>query len=89
MATTSPAVWSYLTMSTWEDGSLRETSTISIFQGQSSLQAALNDRDASRVAFVSAESVEGLLAALEAGLQGDSLDWRAAGSKRSGGKSRR
>jgi len=86
MAATHPALWEYLTLDQWEDGSSRQTSTLSVFFGSNGLQAALNDRDGGRVAFASGDSLERLLEALEHGLQSDSLDWRksfqASGQKK-------
>ena len=76
MAKTHPALWEYLTLDAWEDGSARQTSTLSVFWGTNGLQAALNDRDAGLVAFASGDSLDVLLQALEHGLQSDSLDWR-------------
>jgi len=78
MAASHPALWEYLTLDAWEDGSPRQTSTLSVFWGTNGLQSALNDRDGGRVAFASGDSLEALLAALEHGLQSDSLDWRKA-----------
>lgn len=80
MLLTHPALWEYLTMQTWEDGTPRETATVSIFVGSGGLQAALNDRDVGRVAFVTGTSLAGLLDALETGLQNESLDWRVSRS---------
>jgi len=76
MSKTHPALWEYLTLSSWEDGSPRQTATLSIFWGPNGLQAALNDRDASMVAFVTGDDPTALLASLEHGLQHDALDWR-------------
>lgn len=78
MAKSHPALWEYLTLDQWEDGSHRQTSTLSVFWGSNGLQAALNDREAGLVAFASGDSLDVLLAALEHGLQTDSLDWRAS-----------
>jgi hypothetical protein len=71
-----PALWEHLSLRSWDDGSPRETSTLSVFLGAQGLQAALNDRDGGRVAFVTAVSLQGLLGALEAGIRSDTLDWR-------------
>jgi hypothetical protein len=71
-----PALSEYLTLEEWEPGKPRKTSTIVWFVEQGLLKACINDRDASQVAFVSAESLTGLWEALEEGLAMNSLDWR-------------
>lgn len=63
-------------LSSWEDGTPRQTSTMTLFIDSGSLKACLNDRDGDRTAWVSADSFKGLLDALEKGLRDDSLDWR-------------
>lgn len=87
-ASPRPALTAHLTVSAWEDGEERVTSSVTLFMGQQMLQAALNDRDGGLVAFVTGTSLDGLLDALETGLQRGSLDWRASG-QRSQGRSRR
>lgn len=79
-----PALTSHLTVQAWEDGAERVTSSVTLFMGQVTLQAALNDRDGGLVAFVTSSTVEGLLAALEVGLQRDTLDWRPSGQRSQG-----
>lgn len=73
-----PALLEYLSVETWADGRARTTSTVLIFYDTGACKACLNDRDNGRVAFVSAGSPETVLAALERGLEDDTLDWRAA-----------
>jgi len=70
------ALHEYLTMTAWEDGSERVTSTISLFVDQGQWKARLNDRDGGQVAFVSAEGFIALLEALETALRDGTLDWR-------------
>lgn len=80
-----PAVVSMLTSESWPDGSKRVPSSLTLFWHDGSLKACLNDKDADVTAWVSADTLEGLLEALEVGLQGDRLDWRKGG-KRTGKK---
>ena len=78
ITTLYPALSEYLTEAVYSDGSPRTTSSVSIFMGANGLQGCINDKDALRVAFVSSDTVEGVLDVLEAGLEGCTLDWRAA-----------
>lgn len=71
-----PALVEFLTLSQWEDGSLRETGTVLLFAEDGVWKACLNDRDAAKVAFVSGTSLEDVLVRAEAGLEEGDLDWR-------------
>lgn len=71
------AMHEFLALEKWEDGSDRETGTMSVFLDQGQWKARLCDRDGGLVAFVSSEGFTGLLDALEEGLRDGSLDWRA------------
>lgn len=66
----------FLADTKWDDGGARETATLLLFFDAGRLKGALKDRAASRVAFVTADSVAGLLMTLERGLGEDSLEWR-------------
>lgn len=70
----------YLADVKWDDGAIRETATLLLVFDAGRLKACINDRALSRSAWVSGESLEGLLDRLEAGLVGDVLEWRAAKS---------
>jgi hypothetical protein len=72
----TPRLCQYLTDNRWEDGSARETSTITVFLDAGRLKLVLSDRALGRSAFVSGMSLEELLDAVEAGLEGDCLEWR-------------
>jgi len=65
-----------LTLTVWEDGKERETSSVTVFHGDGLLKACIQDKDAGLIAFVTGESLEGLLDALEKGLASGKLDWR-------------
>lgn len=77
-----PTLSEFLRTVSWPDGTSRETGTLLLFVQDGCLKACLSDRDAHLVAFASAASLGGLLAALERGLVADTLDWRrTAGAK--------
>jgi hypothetical protein len=71
-----PTLFEFLTLATWEDGAPRDTPTLTLFQGEVGLQAALNDKDSGMVAFVTGRSFTALLGLLEEGLVDGSLQWR-------------
>jgi len=77
-----PALLEFLTLRQWEDGTPRETGTLTLFQGPDGLQAALNDKDGGLVAFVTDRSFTGLLGCLERGLGDGSLQWRQSRGQR-------
>lgn len=71
-----PALWEFLTLSTWEGGDPRQPGSITVFLGSSGLQACVSDKDGGLVAFVTGRSLEAILLAVDAGIADDSLDWR-------------
>lgn len=71
-----PAMWEHMTERFWEPGKPRETATVTIFTEADEIKGVFNDKANHRTAFVSADTFQGLLEALEQGLQEDSLDWR-------------
>jgi len=73
----SPTLHQFLSDERWDDGSARVPGTLLLFCECGRYKACLNDRDGGRSVFVSADAVEAILDALEAGLQDDSLPWRA------------
>lgn len=80
-----PALREYLFATSLDDGTPRETATLLICSDQGRLKGWLNDRDNLRAAWVSADSLEGILGVLEAGLAEEGLEWRAqvpAGKRR-------
>lgn len=83
-----PALWEFLTLTTWDDGTARETGAITLFLQDGLLKACLNDKDGHVVAFVSAEGLEALLEAMNRGLSEDVLDWRRA-RENGGGRAKR
>jgi hypothetical protein len=76
MAVKFPTMWEFLSLSQWPDGKPRLTGTILLFVEQGRVKANLNDRDAGVSTFVSGTSFTLCLAAMETGLNEDSLEWR-------------
>ena len=71
-----PALGEYLTLTTCDDGSVRQTSTVLLFQEDGLIKLCINDRDLSRSAFVSGHDLESAFQKLEEGLVTGDLDWR-------------
>lgn len=71
-----PVLTEWLSSSVWEDGTARVTSTLSISVGDGRWKGRVNDRDAIKVAFLSSETLEGLLDALERGLSKNLVEWK-------------
>lgn len=76
-----PNLTGYLTQAVFENGTVRATSTILLFTDGTSATLCLNDRHNSRTVFVSAATFEGMLVALEEGLEEGTLDWKVKGSR--------
>lgn len=84
-----PTVVEFLWSRHWEDGTARQTGTITLLVDQGLLKASLNDRDTGCGCFVSGKTFTSLLEAIEKGLAGSSLEWRekaASGPGRQGKK---
>lgn len=71
-----PTLVDYLTQEAWEDGSVRQTSTLLLFREEGCWKACLNDRAMERTAWCSGRSPEGLLQGLEDSLLTGSAEWR-------------
>jgi hypothetical protein len=76
-----PALAASLLEERFADGAARRTSTLLVFLHEGTLKACLRDRDSDETAWVTADSLAGLLDALEAGLQEGRLDWRREGRR--------
>lgn len=72
-----PLLWAHLTDSSWDDGTARQRSTLTVFCDGGLWKVCLNDREGGRSAFQSGETLEAALEATEHGLEADSLPWRA------------
>lgn len=71
-----PALYEFLTLTAWEDGTTRQSGSLTLFVDLGAWKACLNDKDASRVAFISGSSLDGVMQAAEAALVLSTLDWR-------------
>lgn len=76
LSSSYPALWEFITLTQWEDGTARQPGSVTVFLGHVQLQACITCKESSRVAFVSGRSLEELLLALDQGLADDRLDWR-------------
>jgi hypothetical protein len=78
-----PNLVEFLSRSAWPDGKARETGTVLVCFGEGRWRLWLNDRDFDGLsAWVSAETLRGVLLAAEKGLAGNSLEWRAPRTRR-------
>lgn len=79
-----PAVFEHLADTTWEGGGTRETSTMVLRVEGGRFNVALNDREAKASMYVTADTVEEAIQAIEAMLQTDNADFRPwkGGTKR-------
>lgn len=71
-----PAVWEYISADQWEDGVLRQTSTLQIFVDRGSVKVAMKDREAGKICFCAGRDVQEALDALESALRGGTAEWR-------------
>jgi len=75
-----PALWEYLTMEEYPDGSPRERSMLCAFVENGAFKACLQDRDAQMSLWASGASLDDVLGALEAKCaSGDESEWRSMG----------
>jgi hypothetical protein len=86
-----PALHEYVTYGVNPDGSVRRTSTLTLFAEGGSWKVFLNERDSGASLCASGETVSGALSALEVMLEGESPPWRFSdrGGPQNGRKSRK
>ena len=72
-----PALAEFLTATRWDNGDVRAPGTLTVFTDGPVWKVCLSDKDAGVVAFVTAESPDGVLLAANKGLETGSLDWRS------------
>lgn len=81
------ALFEYLSVDRYEDGSARAVATLLIFAEDGSWKACLNDRAEARSTWATGSSIEACLEALDVALKSGSADWRRSnGSARASGK---
>jgi len=71
-----PCLHEWMSADKWEDGGPRATTTLFLFVDAGCLKVMLKDRDAGRVLFLSAASLDELLAGLEARLREGTGEWK-------------
>lgn len=81
-----PVLWEYLSGGQWEDGSRRETSTVTIFVEDGQVKLCLNDRELKRTTWSTGLTLEAAAEGLESRLRDDRAEWR--GSKPGGRRGR-
>ena len=77
-----PALWEFLWDLEYDDGSSRSPGSLILFRDATRFKGCLTDKDASLIAFVTGDTPEGLLEALNVGLSDDTLDWRKQQKRR-------
>lgn len=78
-----PVLAQFLTEKLWDDGTPRQTSTLTLFCEDGTIKGSLNDRDTGRVLWASARDLGGLLDVMEELLNVENTPWRE-GTKRAG-----
>ena len=78
-----PVLWQYLTQQTWEDGSPREPSGLTVFVQDGLFKGLLRENTQQLCLWVAATSFFGLLESFERELGKDQPDWRV--DRRAGG----
>jgi hypothetical protein len=71
-----PAVHDYVTAGTRDDGTVRRTSTLTLFTEHGGWKVFLNDRDSGASLCATGDTVAGALSALEVMLEGENPPWR-------------
>lgn len=84
----TPTLLEYLSETQYDDGSPRQTATLTVFVETGVVKLCLNDRDLGRTAWVTSDSLENAIAAMEGRLADGSADWRSTsgGGRRPGRK---
>lgn len=72
-----PTLHDFMTLAGY-GGKARVTGSLSLFCEEGKFKASINDRDGGHVAFLSGDSLWGLLEAIDRGLKSGSLDWRVS-----------
>lgn len=76
-ASSYPTIVAYLTDTTWDDGTKREVSSLTLSMSEGAMQLAMNDKDLMRSLYTTADTLSKALAAMEAALAGDKGQWRS------------
>lgn len=73
----SPILLEFLTRTQWEDGAVRKVGTLMLVAEGGKWKAWLHDADGKRSAWVSGDTIQELVMAIDVGLLQDRLNWRA------------
>jgi hypothetical protein len=73
-----PSLYEFLTATSYDDKSERQLPTLLLFGEDGMWKCCLNDRDQSRMLWVSGASLSALFASLDAAIGGGCAEWRAA-----------
>lgn len=71
-----PRIWEHLSTCRWEDGTVRQTSTLTICLEGGKLKACVNDRSMRASLWRSGDTLTGALETLEKALGQEGADWR-------------
>lgn len=71
-----PVLVEYLSCEQWDDGTARQSSTLLLFIEEGCFKLCLNDRAASRKAWVSGRTAEEAFSTLESALAAGGVEWR-------------
>jgi len=71
-----PTLFAYLTQTAWPDGTVRETSSLSMFTDGAAVKCVLKDRSLGICLWATAPTFTGLYAVLEALLCDPGAEWR-------------
>jgi hypothetical protein len=80
-----PAICEFMTLRKDDSGTIRKTSSLLIFCEDGQWKACLSEREEELTLWASADSLAGLLEALEATLQSPTPQWRTSSGKRKSG----
>lgn len=86
--TTFPTLAEYLSVTAWDDGSPRETSTLLVFVEEGVWKGCIHDRAAGRSAWLSGAAPVALLGRLEDALRDETVEWRRRKPDAGGGGKR-
>jgi len=71
-----PTVWSYLTQSRWDDGTERNTSSVTFFTDAGQLKCVLKDKETGYSLWAAGSSLDSMFSVLEALLNDPTAVWR-------------
>lgn len=74
----APLVWAYLADTRYDDGTIKQQASLTVFVEGHMCKLCLSDKDRSCVAFRAGTTFEEALEAMEKGIAGGTLDWRGS-----------